>query len=145
MEERISAILVKKNDFAKAVRIVNSMDVFYKAIDCRMIEPIVLDDQTLILCDEEGRLTQKEFNRAIYDENGKVVNQIVGDFLIVGNDRENGDFTSLSKEQIEKYTKLYHDPQKLEKIKGKNLFKAVPNQEVIDKIMATPKRIVCSF
>lgn len=60
------------------------------------------DDSCVIICNEEGKLRGLPLNREI---NGDI---IAGTFVIAGTNDE-GDFTSLSDEQIEKYKKKFND------------------------------------
>ena len=67
------------------------------------------DDPVAIICNEEGKLNGMEYNRAIRDENGKVREIIAGPFLIVGLGEE--DFTSLSEDMVQKYKRLFAQPE----------------------------------
>ena len=62
------------------------------------------DDPVALVCDEEGLLKQREFNRYIDPE---VV--IFGTFFICGLGDE--DFTDLPDAMIAKYAQLLHDPE----------------------------------
>lgn len=70
-----------------------------------------------IVCivNEEGKLLNLEPNRILYDEDGKAIDLIVGNLLIVGDDCEN--FTDLTDEQIKYqimyWSNLYADPRRL--------------------------------
>ena len=64
------------------------------------------DDPVALVCDEEGLLKQREFNRYIDPE---VV--IFGAFFICGLGEE--DFADLPEAMIEKYAALLHTPQAL--------------------------------
>lgn len=64
-------------------------------------EHIYLDDKTVILCNDEGKLKSMQGNRRY--NGGK--NIIVGPFVIIGIGEE--DYESLSDEQIEKYMQMF--------------------------------------
>ena len=61
-----------------------------------LIEVVEYED-ALLICNEEGKLMNYLPN-VLFD-----YDYIAGDFFIVGDDFENGDFKSLTKDQIEKY------------------------------------------
>jgi len=61
------------------------------------------------VCNEEGKLNGMEYNRAIRDENGEVREIIAGPFLIVGLGEE--DFTSLSEDMVQKYKRMFAQPE----------------------------------
>ena len=67
------------------------------------------EDPVAIICNEEGKLNGMELNRALRDENGEVLDAIVGPFLIVGIGEE--DFDSLSDDMIEKYRDIFAQPE----------------------------------
>ncbi len=62
-----------------------------------------------LVCNEEGKLEGLPLNRAIYGENGEMVDIIAGAFLIVGLSEDN--FAELPNELAEKYTKLFESPE----------------------------------
>lgn len=63
------------------------------------------EDPVAIICNEEGKLNGMEYNRAIRDENGEVMEIIAGPFLIVGLDEDS--FGSLSEDMLKKYQRLF--------------------------------------
>lgn len=65
-----------------------------------LFECIYLDDNCIMICNEEGKINGMELNRRV----GKDI--IAGPFFIAG-DSEDGEFISLTKEQIERYTKEF--------------------------------------
>ena len=67
------------------------------------------EDPVAIICNEEGKLNAMEYNRAIRDENGEVREIIAGPFLIVGLGEE--DFTSLSEDMVQKYKRMFGQPE----------------------------------
>ena len=67
------------------------------------------EDPVAIICNEEGKLNSMDYNRAIRDENGEVQEIIAGPVLIVGLGEE--DFTSLSEDMVQKYKRLFAQPE----------------------------------
>lgn len=67
------------------------------------------DDPCVIICNEEGKLNNKPYNRALRDEGGEVYDVIAGTFLIVGLGVDN--FTSLESKYIQRYTELFSVPE----------------------------------
>lgn len=68
------------------------------------------DDPVALICNEEGKLIGINFNRALMDAYGTPTDVIAGAFLIVGLTED--DFGDLSQEYIDKYEKLFHQPEK---------------------------------
>ena len=67
------------------------------------------NDLAAIVADDEGKLKDKPFNRALLDEDGRIYDIISGSFLIVGLAEES--FCSLTDEQAEKFAKLFEAPE----------------------------------
>ena len=67
------------------------------------------EDLVGIVCNEEGKLEGLPLNRAIYNENGEMVDIISGTFLIVGLSEDN--FAGLSDVMADKYAKLFESPE----------------------------------
>ena len=75
------------------------------------------DDPVAIICDEEAKLTGKELNRALRDEDGQIYDIVAGSFLIAGLGEE--DFCSLTPEQIKKFSDMYKTPEMFLRLNGK--------------------------
>ena len=67
------------------------------------------EDPVALVMDEEAKLTGKDLNRALRDQDGDIYDIIAGDFLVVGLGEE--DFSSLSPELMEKFEKQFHQPE----------------------------------
>ena len=63
------------------------------------------EDPVAIICNDNGKIMNLPWNRALRDENGEIYDIIAGNFLIVGLTEE--DFGSLSDELIGKYRSLF--------------------------------------
>lgn len=72
------------------------------------------DDNAIMVCNDEGKLDCLPLNRKIYDGDGNAVDIVAGTFFIVGDDRENCDFCSLTDEQIKKYLAMYDEVENID-------------------------------
>lgn len=72
------------------------------------------DSDVILVCNDEGKINGMRLNRDIEFD------IIAGPFFIVGNDIENGDFKSLTEEQLLKY-KIRFDKNSIDKTKNKVL------------------------
>lgn len=94
-ENTIKVIYKKVNKAPKLMEIKNDLETKQKLVG-GLIEVVPYLENTLIICNEEGKLLNKRANiLGDYDF-------IAGDFLVVGDDFENGDFKSLTDEEIKK-------------------------------------------
>ena len=62
-----------------------------------------------IICNEEGKIRGLQLNRSLRDEENNMYDIVAGTFLVVGLGDE--DFCSLTAEQIEKYSKVFENPE----------------------------------
>ena len=88
------------------------------------------EDLVGLVCNEEGKLDGLPLNRAIYGDDGEIIDIIAGTFLIVGLSEDN--FTSLPDELADKYTKLFESPEVFYSISGKIHAKKVEPEPVLE-------------
>ena len=67
------------------------------------------EDSVGIICNDEGKINGSKLNRALRDAEDNIYDILTGTFLVVGLGNEG--FCSLTPEQIEKFSKLYKDPE----------------------------------
>ena len=96
--DKIKGLLVKPYELPEEIEIENTLEAKQHLvggyIEC--VYP-TNDDSVVFICNEEGKMNGMKLNRDIgYDI-------IAGPFIILGDDYENGDFKSLTEEQIMKY------------------------------------------
>ena len=77
------------------------------------------DDGSVIILNDTGKIDGLEFNRVVYDENGKIEDIIAGDFFICYASPDRPDFSSLPDELIQKYSELFKAPKAFIRIDGK--------------------------
>ena len=97
-KEKLRCLLVEPYELPKEIEIENTLeakqDIVGGYIECAYLPN---DSDVVIICNEEGKISGMKLNRYIGHD------IIAGPFLIVGDDYENGDFKSLTDEQILKY------------------------------------------
>lgn len=102
-EKEIRVLEVKPHEYPKEFMLENSLEAMQEAVG-GLIDIIDLEEDTCILLNDEGKLIGLEGNRRFYDD------IIVGNFYICGSDEE-GNLTSLTDEQMEKYKEIFYEPQ----------------------------------
>lgn len=85
-----------------------------------LFECIYLDDNCILICNEEGKLNGMELNR-------RVGNDIIADPFFIAGDSCDGEFISLTDEQIEQYTNEF---SKIQEFTGEEP-EAQPSMEFI--------------
>ena len=87
------------------------------------IEPFYpVDEAVAIVCCDEGKYNGMLPNRAVYGENGEMLDIIFGSFFVC--DCSGESFGSLSDKQIERYQKMFQYPERF--FKRDNRIIAVP-------------------
>ena len=66
-------------------------------------------------------------NRALRDENGEVYDVVAGSFLVTGLTEES--FASLTQAQINKFEKLFHQPEAFLRMGNRIMALPIPKQE----------------
>lgn len=116
-EKELRIVLKKVGKNPEIMNIENTLDAKQKLVG-GLIEVVGLTEDILLVCNEEGKLDDLLPNLMFdYD-------YIAGDCFFVGDDYKNGDFKSLTDEQIEEIQDICHKREiinffKLEKSNGK--------------------------
>ena len=100
--DKIKGLLVKPYELPEEIEFENTLEAKQHLVG-GYIECVYPENDTSVVfvCNEEGKINGMKLNRFIgYDI-------IAGPFLILGDDYENGDFKSLTSNQIKKYTELF--------------------------------------
>lgn len=113
MNDKIKCLLVEPYELPKEIIIDNTLEAKQKIvggdIECVYLQN---NDDVVLICNEEGKINGMKFNREIgYDI-------IAGPFLVVGDDYENGEFKSLTSNQLLKY-KMYFDENSIIRTENK--------------------------
>lgn len=73
------------------------------------------DDEAAVVCNAEGKINRLPPNRAIYSRNGELMDVIAGTFFVCNAPISSDTFQSLSEEQIEKYERMFQDPERFQR------------------------------
>lgn len=91
------------------------------------------EDQVALVCNEEGKIDGLTLNRAVYGDNGEILDIIAGTFFITGLAEDR--FGSLSPELAEKYSSLFKNPEVF--MRDGDEIKAVPVKPSVRKKLET--------
>lgn len=100
----IDVLIVEPNKLPYKETIKNDLETKQKIVGGLIEVTSLLDDDSVdIICNEEGKILGLPLNRDVgYDI-------IAGTFIIAGTADDEGEFTSLSEEQIEKYKEVFDE------------------------------------
>ena len=101
-KEKLKILLKKVGREPQTKFIDNTLKAKQKLVG-GLIEVLDFEDDTLIICNEEGKILNLPPNTLFNTDS------IAGDYFVVGNDFENADFKSLTDEQIQKITTIINN------------------------------------
>ncbi len=117
---RIKVLMVEPGKKAYEKEIGTSLEEMYSALDCDCIQTFYpYDDLVVIVCDDEGKINGSRPNRAIYGEDGTMMDIVCGKFFIC--DCSSSEFKSLPDNMMEKYKKQFLLPERFCRINGEIL------------------------
>lgn len=107
----INVLIVEPGKKPYQKEICSDLNSIQKAISAEVIQSVYpYDDPVAIICDDEGKITGKELNRALRDTDGHVYDIVAGTFMIAGLGKEN--FISLNKELMKKFNDKFKTPER---------------------------------
>ena len=114
-EKQVKALMIEPYKHPCVVELECDLDSLQKAVSIGapeqgLIEFVYLEDNVSILCNEQGKLVGLTPNRWL----GKDI--LCGVFYIVAENDE-GELMSLTDEQQERYSKMFYDPDVIDKDK----------------------------
>lgn len=123
MQTKIKVVMVEPHKNPTITTIKTKLENLQEAVG-GLIEIINIEDNVCILCNEEGKLIGLEGNRRLADD------IIVGTFYVCGSNDE-GELTSLTSSQIDKYIKFFLEPQTFTQAEIENtiVFKFIPFED----------------
>lgn len=102
---KMTVLLIKPGMEPEVVDIDSGLESLQEAVGGDIAATYPYEDPVAIICNDNGKIMNLPWNRALRDENGEIYDIIAGNFLIVGLTEE--DFGSLSDELIVKYRSLF--------------------------------------
>lgn len=102
----LTVLLIQVNELPRVISIKNTLKEMQRLVDGYIEIFSPFDDNTCIVCNEDGKILSFLANRLIKKDK-EVLDTIYGDFFIVGSDEE--EFKSLTEEQIKSYSKLFDE------------------------------------
>ena len=110
-KDRLEVLYVRPNEEAKFIEIDNDIDSMQELVDGFIEEYMPFDDEVAVICNEEGKIKNLDFNRGIYDENGKLLDIICGSFFLCYAPIESEKFLPLPANLRTKYEKKFKAPE----------------------------------
>ena len=112
----ITVVLCEPGKLARTAEIGTSLEDLQGVVG-GLIEPFYpYDEPVCIVCDDEGKICGKPLNRAVYGEDGEMLDIIAGTFFVC--DCSGESFAGLSKEQQERFLDEFRYPERFVRVNG---------------------------
>lgn len=103
----IKVIIVEPQKAPYVKEIENTLEAKQAIVDGWIEQLSLPKDNVVIILNEEGKINNLPYNRALYDSEGKPIDVICGTFLICLAPPDTENYASLPDELIEKYKKRF--------------------------------------
>ena len=139
---KMDALLVKPNMYPQPVQVGCELEDLQDIVggDIEAISPF--NEPVALIMDENGKMSGKEWNRALRDEHGKIYDIVAGDFLVVGLGEE--DFCSLSPDMMRRFEEHFHQPETFVRMGRSVMALPLPDDKVKQTDFST-KEILLSY
>ena len=127
MNDMMTVLYIQVGKKPQVIRIRHMLSELQRLVGGTISSFTPFDDGSVIILNDTGKIDGLEFNRVVYDENGKIEDIIAGDFFICYAPPDRPDFSSLPDELIRKYSELFKTPKVFIKINGKLII--VPKED----------------
>lgn len=118
-DEKITVLVVEPQKEPYKKEITNDLASLQKEVGGYIQAVYPFDEPAAIICNDEGKLNGAELNRALRDDEGHIYDIVAGTFLIAGLSEDN--FSSLSKEHIEKFRNQFETPELFVQFGGRTM------------------------
>lgn len=121
-EAKIAVVLCEPGKIARIAEIGSELEDLQRAVGGDIEAFYPFDGEVCIVCNDEGKFNGMPLNRAVYGENGEMLDIIAGPFFVC--DCSGPNFGSLNKEQRERFLREFRNPEHFFRIGGE--IKALP-------------------
>ena len=125
MNEKITVLLVEPGKYPKPIEIEDTLEAMQEVVGGDIEEYMPFDDDVAIVCNEEGKILGEDLNRAIYDNDGRILDIIAGKFFICYAPLESEKFLSLPDDMLKKYQEKFKYPERITLIDERIIVKPV--------------------
>lgn len=112
MANKIRAILVQPGEKAMVTEISNELEDLQRVVGGYIeVAHLLEDEESIVICNEEGKLMGLPPCRTILGSNGNPIDVIFGSFLIAYAKWGDEDFSSLPDDLLKKYLEMFQAPE----------------------------------
>ena len=126
---KIKVVMCEPGRKARVAEIGTELEDLQRAVGGMIEAYYPFEEQVCIVCNDEGKFNGMSPCRAIFDDERKIQDIIFGPFFIC--DCSTPEFGSLNAEQLDRYRKMFDNPERYFRIDGE--IKAIPYDPTKDK------------
>lgn len=119
---QLTVIIIAPGQHPYKTTITNTLAALQQTVG-GYIQVLQLDEHTVLICDEEGKLKGYQPNRGLVIDD-QLVDVIHGTFILIATDPNTHEYTSMSDEQATKLINQYWNPEEFDIFDGQLI--AVP-------------------
>lgn len=112
-DTKIKVLFIEPHKYPRVINLNDTLEDMQKLVGGDIEEYMPFDDDVAIVCNEEGKLNGEELNRAIYGDDGQLLDIIAGKFFICYAPIESERFLSMPDDLLKKYEKLFKYPERI--------------------------------
>lgn len=112
-DTKIKVLFIEPHKYPRVIDLNDTLEDMQKLVGGDIEEYMPFDDDVAIVCNEEGKLNGEELNRAIYGDDGRLLDIIAGKFFICYAPIESERFLSMPDDLLKKYEKLFKYPERI--------------------------------
>ena len=110
-ENKIKVLVVEPMKKPYIKEIGTELEDMQEIVGGQIEEYMPFDDEVAIVCNEEGKIIDLPYNRAVYDSDGRMLDVIQGTFFLCNAPFDSENFLSITPEQEKKYSKKFDRPE----------------------------------
>lgn len=114
----MKVLMIEPGKKPRMAEIDGSLEGMKKVVEGYIQAIYPFEDPVALICNEEGKILDLPFNRALRDEDGDIYDIVLGTFFLCSAPPDSDSFKDLSDELIEKYTQMFCHPEIFIKVNG---------------------------
>lgn len=109
--ETINVIYVEPGKEARTIEMKDELSEMQNLVGGLIEEYMPFEDDVALICNEEGKMNGMPLNRAVYGEDGQIMDIIAGPFFIAYAPVESEKFLTLPEDLRKKYMNEFRNPE----------------------------------
>ena len=114
----MTVLIVEPGKKPRKAEIDGSLEGMQKVVGGYIQAIYSFEDPVALICNEEGKILDIPFNRALRDEDGDIYDIVSGTFFLCSAPPDSDSFEGLSDELMEKYSQMFCYPEMFLKVDG---------------------------